>query len=195
MKRILIVLMAAVMVMAVTACAQQGTEASASAAPSEQATASVSAAVSASAQASASQDAGGQAGMANPWTQATSEDEIERAIGVDMSDPPDSATDVVFSYMESDKIGQIDFTWNGDKYTYRLQKAAGPQDISGVYVEFANVEDIVIDDDGQQAVLKYNPGAEGLVEWYKAKDSENGCLYSPTAGDASKLTMMASELE
>ncbi len=195
MKRILIVLMAAVIVMAVTACAQQGAEDSPSAVPSEQPQATQSAAADASASVQATADAGGQAGMANPWTQATSEDEIERAIGVDMSDPPDSATDITYSYLADEKLGQVKFTWNGDEYTYRLQKADGPQDISGVYVEFTNVEDIMIDDDAQQAVLKYNPGAEGLVEWYKAKDNENGCLYSPTAGDASKLTMMASELE
>lgn len=187
MKRILAVLMAALMVMAFTACANQAAAPSEVPAPSEP--------PMESAEPSPSADAGETAGMANPWTDAASEDEVEAKIGVEMSDPPDGATNIAYSYLEADKLGQIRFTWNGDEYNYRVQKNTAPEDISGMYVEFKNRKDIAIGDDGQMAVLQYNDGQEAVVSWYDTKDGENVSISSPTAGDESKMVLIATEMD
>lgn len=191
MKKILVILMAVLMVAALAACAQQGAAPSqaASAAPQESASAPASASASASATAQES------AGIANPWTEAKSEDEIEAKIGVEMSDPPDGATNISYSYLEAEKLGQVRFTWNGDEYNYRVQKNTEPQDIAGVYVEFTNRKDITIGDDGQMAVLQYNDGQDAVVSWYNAKDGENVSISSPTAGDESKMVLIATEMD
>lgn len=198
MKKVLTILMVAVMVAAFVACAQQGTAPSETPTPTASPELPISSAPpieKGSPAPTKEADAGQTAGMANPWTNAASEDEIEMKIGVEMSDPPDGATNISYSYMEADKMGQVIFTWNGDEYTYRVQKSAAPQDIAGMYVEFTNRKDIMIGDDGQTAVLQYNQGKEGVVTWYDAKDGESMSVSSPTAGDESKMVLIATEMD
>ena len=148
MKRILIIVMAMMLVLVFAACASQ--EAPASASPEGTA-------------ASAQPEASESAGIANPWKDAADAAEVETLMGLTMSALPEGATNASYSVMESEKVAQVIFTWNGDEYTYRMAPDDAVEDLSGMYVEFKADEDMLFGDYPYE--IKYNEGAEGLSEW------------------------------
>lgn len=149
MKKILVVLVAAMMVMAFTACAQQ-------AAPEA------------------------SAGMANPWTTAADAGEVKEKTGVAMSPLPEGAENASYSFMESDKIAQAVFTWKGDEYTYRQAPGTPEGDISGMFVDFKNTEELKMGD--YPYTIRYNEGAEGASRWHdQMTDSEYSVTMSSGA--------------
>lgn len=81
------------------------------------------------------------AGMANPWTNSTSE-EILQTIGVDMP-TPQGAIDV--DYQKNDSIGLAQMSFKLSEYpdidfNYRIQTTSAFEDISGMYYEW-NLEE------------------------------------------------------
>ncbi|MEA4853460.1 MAG: hypothetical protein VB082_04175 [Christensenella sp.] len=160
MKKVLIMMMAALLVMAMAACstAPSASESASSAAPS--ASESAAAATSAPSAEESTQ-------IANPWTDAADAKEAESMVGYAMSALPKDATDVQYSVMKESKVSQARFMWNGDEYLFRMAPEPFDDDLSGMYVTFKNEEDLKIGDFSYE--IDYNEGAEGKSEW----DTEN----------------------
>ncbi len=78
-------------------------------------------------------------GLANPWTESDREG-VLAATGFDLN-VPDEAENVVYSYMEADKLAQVSYVMNDHDWTYRVQSTDGLQDISGMYYEWVAEED------------------------------------------------------
>ena len=160
MKKVLIMMMAVLLVVAMAACstAPSASESASSAAPS--ATESAAAATSAPAASESAQ-------IANPWTDAADEKDAEAMVGYTMNALPKDATDAQYSVMKEDKVAQVRFMWNGDEYLFRMAPDSYDGDLSGMYVTFKNEEDLKIGDFSYE--IDYNDGAEGKSEW----DTEN----------------------
>ncbi|CAK7024134.1 MAG: hypothetical protein DELT_03334 [Desulfovibrio sp.] len=161
MKKILIVMMAALLVMALAACAVQPA-------------------------------AGESAQIANPWTAAADAEEVKEKTGLTMSALPEGAADVSYSVMESEKIAQAAFTWNGDEYTFRMAPDGATEDLSGMYVEFKTDEDMLFGDYPYE--IKYNEGAEGLAEWDDELTKTEYSVTMQTGATKEKLAAVSEAL-
>lgn len=143
------------------------------------------------------------AGTANPVHDCTSADELEKAAGIPL-DAPKGAEDVSYSYIEASGddavIEQVDFTLDGNKYTYRAQSTdvtdimttvdgkkidssglqAAMSDctnvgaaLAGVYNDWETCSKTMTSN--RDAVVGYNDGAEGVIAWL---DVVPGIMYS-----------------
>lgn len=140
---------------------------------------------------------------ANPVHDCTSADELEKAAGIPL-DAPKGAEDVSYSYIEASGddavIEQVDFTLDGNKYTYRAQSndvtdimttvegkkidSSGLQAamsdctnvgaaLAGVYNDWETCSKTTVSN--RDAVVGYNDGAEGVIAWL---DVVPGIMYS-----------------
>lgn len=158
MKKILVVVMAAILVLTFTACA-------------------------------AHPAAEGSAQIANPWSAAADAEEVKEKTGLTMSALPEGATDISYSVLEKDKIGQAVFTWNGDEYTFRMAPGTH-EDLAGMYVEFDVTEEMMWKD--YPYIISYNEGKEGKSEWH---DMLTDATYTVTMSDGATKEKLAAVSE
>ncbi len=109
MKKILSVLMIAVMLLGISACGKTADQ---------------------------NNDVNGEsfAGLANPWTESDKQG-VFAALGFTM-EAPEGATDVVYSYMAEGKMAQLRYVYEGADWVYRIQPTDALEDISGMYCDW-----------------------------------------------------------
>ncbi|MEG1473881.1 MAG: hypothetical protein RSC25_07155 [Christensenella sp.] len=191
MKKILAVIMAMLLLMAVTACGVPLGKPSEVPAPSEPPTESASAEVSAVPTESAVAEE--SAGMENPWTDAADAAEVEKLTGVKLNPIPEDATDAVYRVLKTEKLVEVDFTWkDGDEFTFRMISGKPGEDISGVFEEFKETADLK---KGEQAYTVYfDEAAGGLADWYDEANDYTCSVSSPTANTKDKMTAICEAL-
>ena len=141
-------------------------------------------------------DAGeGTLGIANPWTDMTKE-ELEQVSGVPFG-VPEGAEEIVYRWLESEGVAEMQFTLDGDEYCARVKPAALEagqlENISGMYYGWENEESVTIGHcDG--TIGQYQTGSEEWVELCQWYDMAPGLMYSLsvyTTGDLDGLDLTA----
>lgn len=117
MKKILAILLAALMLISFAACGKKP------AAP----------------KAEEPETPASDAGVANPWKEVSA-DEINGCIGYQFG-IPENAADIVYLWNETDGIAEMQFKLNDCDYTARAKKTDALEDISGMNYDFSNNED------------------------------------------------------
>ncbi|MBO4884597.1 MAG: haloacid dehalogenase-like hydrolase [Clostridia bacterium] len=125
-------------------------------------------------------DAGeGTLGMANPWADMT-KDELEQVSGVPFG-VPDGAEEVVYRWLESEGLAEMQFTLDGDEYCARVKPAALEagqlENISGMYYGWENEESVTIGH-CEGTIGQYQTGSEEWVELCQWYDLAPGLMYS-----------------
>ena len=133
-------------------------------------------------------------GLANPWEDITAEqlsDITGFAFGV-----PDIAENVIYRYLRSENLAEMQFTMDGDELCARIQPAVlregELQNISGMYFAWENEESVEIGH-CYGTIGQAQTGSEDWVElclWY---DSIPGLMYSLSVSttDLDGLDLMA----
>ncbi len=132
--------------------------------------------------------------LANPWEEMTPEQLMENA-GVAFK-VPEGAENVVYRYMKSEELAEMQFTLKGIEFCARMQSAdlrnGEMKDISGMYYEWEKKDDIqVVHCPGVVYEAKDSDGTQvKLCLWY---DLAPGYMYSLSAvgQDLSSLDMTA----
>ena len=70
-------------------------------------------------------------GIANPWY-ITDAQGVMDMVGVEFG-VPEGAEDVAWFVLASERLAEMQFTWNGMEYTARIKFAGEFEDISGMY--------------------------------------------------------------
>ncbi len=137
--------------------------------------------------------------LANPW-QDLSAEQLKEVSGISLQAPKD-AEDVACRWMSSEKLAEIQFTWNGGDYCARAQAMALEDghlaDISGMYFQWDHEENITVGA-CPGTIASAKTGSEDRVErclWY---DKESGTMYSLSVSakdlDGLDLTALAAEI-
>ncbi len=135
-----------------------------------------------------------EAGMPNPVVSVDSYDDLLKAVpGVMLSDAPKAAENTTYCYISGEPvIAQIQFTLNGNEYTYRAAAAGidAQADISGVYDDLSKKAELTAEGNatmGGEYTLRYAAGeTKGLATWYYAPTQCQYSLYTPTGCDVSQ---------
>jgi len=121
-----------------------------------------------------------EVGMINPWKECASIEELQKLAGVRMAVPED-AENVIFRYAESVGLAEILFNFEEADFCGRAMasdlKTNAPADISGMYFEWENVENVNIGP-CPGTIGQAKTGSEDWVQrclWY---DAEQGVVYS-----------------
>ncbi|MBQ3270703.1 MAG: hypothetical protein IJH09_12385 [Clostridia bacterium] len=117
--------------------------------------------------------------IANPWEDMT-EEGLRAVSGLSFGLPED-AENVIYRWMDSEKLAEMQFTWSGDEYCARAQAVELEEgelmEISGMYFAWDNEEEITVD--GCPGTIgQAQTGSEDWVErclWY---DAEAEVMYS-----------------
>ena len=115
-----------------------------------------------------------EVGLANPWTPTTAQGLMD-ALGVQLG-LPDGATNVTWQMLESEQMGQVTFTWQGEDYTARVAPADAFEDISGMYYQWKAEDECKV---GRcKGIVHRAPDGGKTVDvclWY---DDLTGLMYS-----------------
>ena len=115
-----------------------------------------------------------EAGRANPWTPTTAQGLMD-ALGLQLG-LPDGATNVAWQMMESEQMGQVTFTWQGEDYTARIAPADAFEDISGLYYQWETGDECEVGRCKGVARRAHDGGnTVDLCLWY---DDPTGLMYS-----------------
>ena len=121
----------------------------------------------------------GEAGLANPWTETTAQGLMD-ALGLQLG-LPDGATNVTWRMMESEQMGEVQFTWQDVDYTARIAPTEEFEDISGMYYAWEQEEECVV---GRSRGVCYRAHEDGktvdLCLWH---DDLTGLMYSVSVVD------------
>ena len=139
----------------------------------------------------------GGVGLANPWVDLT-EEELLQVSGLSFN-VPEGAENVLYRWLESDGLAEMQFILDGDEYCARVQPAALEEgevmDISGMYFDWENEEDVTIGGHCPGTIGMAQADSEDWVErclWY---DVAPGLMYSlsvyTTDPDGLDLTAVA----
>lgn len=121
-------------------------------------------------------------GMANPWVDSDKEGVLE-ATGFDLA-APDNAVNVIYSYMPSTGMAQMNYNMENAMWVYRVQITDALEDISGIYCEWNYTGETKVD--GMDA-MEYSYASEPqgdylddmsymrVINWY---DSVNKVTHS-----------------
>ncbi|MBQ1609267.1 MAG: hypothetical protein II092_10455 [Lachnospiraceae bacterium] len=142
-------------------------------------------------------------GLANPWTESDREG-VLAATGFDLN-VPDDAENVVYSYMEADKLAQVSYVMNDHDWTYRVQPTDGLQDISGMYYEWVAEEDTNVANHEAEikAYVENNGNPDNLddmfsvqvLNWYDATEgATHSVSISGRAVDGLDLSVYAEDM-
>lgn len=112
-------------------------------------------------------------GMANPWVDSDKEGVLE-ATGFDLA-APDNAVNVIYSYMPSTGMAQMNYNMENAMWVYRMQITDALEDISGIYCEWDYTGETKVD--GMEAMEysyvsepegEYLDGMSGtrVINWY-----------------------------
>lgn len=130
-------------------------------------------------------DEGDAIGMANPWIESD-KTAVTVATNVELNVPED-AENVSYSYLTGENLAQVTFTRGGENWIYRGVMANSFDDISGMYYDWDNEEEVTVS--GRKAVL-YDHFSDTetvwMIDWY---DAVPGVMYSlsVTAADSEEL--------
>ena len=137
--------------------------------------------------------------IANPWEDMTAEGlmaEAGLAFGV-----PEGAEDIIYRYLRSEGLAEMQFTWENGEYCARIQPASLQEgelmNISGIYYSWEHEEPVYVGYcKGTIGVAQ--TGSEDWVElclWY---DAAPGLMYSlsvcATDVDGLDLTALAEQV-
>lgn len=121
----------------------------------------------------------------NPWVDAyTEKNLVYNATGLNIYAPTD-ATNVHYSFLNTGDMAQVTYTYDNHDWTFRMQKTDVLTDISGLYYEWAYVDEVQVSGKDGMAYA-YVDGADDsgmiddiygvqLINWY---DAELGITYS-----------------
>ena len=140
--------------------------------------------------------ADGGIGLANPWVDMT-EEELTQVAGLTLG-VPEGAEDIVYRWLESERLAEMQFKLDGDEFCARVKPAALGEgelmDISGMYFAWENEESVTIRY-CHGSIAQAKTGSEDWVElclWY---DAAPGLMYSlsvyTTEPDGLDLTAIA----
>lgn len=113
-------------------------------------------------------ETGGQssANMPNPWTQSSAE-EMASKLGTPVL-LPEGAQNIVYRALSSEGLYEIDFDYNGLRYTYRLKKTDALEDISGLYYDWTvQQEEAIQGFPGMSSRMLGEQETVDLVSWYE----------------------------
>ena len=128
--------------------------------------------------------------LPNPIVQRASSADIQTALGFTFEALPENITNVTFTTI-ADTTAQVDFT--SDDQTYNARKAKNTnQDITGVYIKFANSQTIT-DANGNAVLYQYNDGAEGLSTWFNTDFSYS--IYCPAGFNLTAMQSMVNTIK
>ena len=135
-------------------------------------------------------------GMANPWEDMTRE-QLEETSGVAFG-LPEGAEEVVYRWLESEGLAEMNFTLDGDEYCARIQPAALEigqlMNISGMFFDWENEEEITVGH-CPGTLGQAQTGSEEYVELCQWYDLVPGLMYSlsvyTTEPDGLDLTAVA----
>ena len=137
----------------------------------------------------------GNMALANPWEDLTVEqlsDESGLSFGV-----PEGAENVIYRYLQEDNLAEMQFTMDSDEFCARIQPADEPMNISGMYFEWENEEEVNIG--GCTGTIgQAQTGSEDFAELCQWYDSEQKLQYSlsvyTTELDGLDLTAVAEQV-
>ena len=123
---------------------------------------------------------------ANPWQDMT-EEALRLASGVEFG-VPEGAENVIYRWLESEGLAEMQFALDGDDYCARIKPAAleagQVEDISGLYYEWENVESVTIGGYCEGTLGQAQADGGRCVElclWY---DLVPGLMYSLSVNTA-----------
>ncbi len=137
--------------------------------------------------------------MANPWEEMTAE-QLADAAGL-LFGVPEGAENVIYRYLRSAGLAEMQFTWANGEYCARIQSAILPEgelsDISGMYYDWEFVEPITVQR-CSGTIAQAKNGDNGWVElclWY---DAPSALMYSLSVSaddvDGLDLTALAEQV-
>ncbi len=113
-----------------------------------------------------------EVGVANPWVDLT-EAELQQKAGAAFC-VPEGAKEVVWRWLESDKLAEMQFKIGGDEYCARMQPAelenGQLMNISGMYFAWENEESVIVGNCHGMIGLAQTGSKEWveLCQWYDA---------------------------
>ena len=117
--------------------------------------------------------------MGNPWVEMT-EEELLEASGVAFN-VPEGAENIVYCWLKSENLAEMQFTIDGDAYCARIQpadlKEGELMNISGMYFDWENVEEVTIGH-CYGTIGQAKTGSEDWVELCQWYDLAPGLMYS-----------------
>ena len=134
------------------------------------------------------------ASMPNPWVDLTAEELFSRT-GITFS-VPEGAEDVVYRFLESDVMSEMQFVWEGGDFCARVQPAALQDgelmNISGMYFDWEYEEDVIINN-CKGTLTQTQTGSEDWVQVCQWYDAVPGLMYSVSVvtGDPDGLDLTA----
>ena len=135
------------------------------------------------------------AGLANPWEDLTA-DALREASGLSFH-VPEGAENVIYRYLPSESLAEMQFTLDSDEFCARIQPSSEPADISGMYFEWENEEAISING-CPGTISQAKADSEDWVELCRWYDAAQGLQYSlsvyTTELDGLDLTAVAERI-
>ena len=129
--------------------------------------------------------------VVNPMHES-SQEAILQELGLSFQIPA-GAENVAFWTIGSDPIlAQMNFTFDGDEYTYRVSTNSGNEDISGMYYEWEQTEETSVG--GLTAEVKWIDWNQGVISWYDVVPGIQYSLSQDTNATFNSLEIMANAL-
>ena len=129
-------------------------------------------------------------GLPNPQKES-SEIEILTRFGTVMRLPEGGLVDNYFIIEGENSIAEMRFTLNGSNYIARFMPAAEYEDISGMHYEWQHTETA---NDLYNTTLRYNDGAQGVIDLYDADLGLVCSLSTDSGADPATLRSVAKEV-
>lgn len=133
----------------------------------------------------------GGAAVVNPMHES-SQEAILQELGLSFQIPA-GAENVAFWTIGSDPVlAQMNFTFDGDEYVYRISTDSGNKDISGMYYEWEQTEETSVG--GLAGEAKWIDWNQGVISWYDAAPGIQYSLSQDTNATFNSLEIMANAL-
>ena len=130
------------------------------------------------------------AGLPNPQKES-SESEILTRFGTVMSLPQGGLVDDYFIIEGENSVAEMRFSLKDSNYVARFMPAAEYEDISGMHYEWQHTETA---NDLYNTTLRYNDGAEGVIDLYDANLGLVCSLSTDSGADPDTLRSVAKEV-
>ncbi len=133
----------------------------------------------------------GGAAVVNPMHES-SQEAILQELGLSFQIPAGAENVAFWTIGSNPVLAQMDFTFDGDKYTYRISTDSGNEDISGMYYEWEQTEETTVG--GLTAEVKWIDWNQGVISWYDAAPGIQYSLSQDTNATFNSLEIMANAL-
>ncbi len=115
----------------------------------------------------------------NPWITSDKEG-VLAATGFEM-EAPEGATDVLYYYLEDEKLAQMDYSLDGMTFVYRMQMADEFTDISGMEYDWDSENDGTVSNREAKYYSYVGSDTEDSVQMVNWYDIVPGVMYSLSA--------------